>query len=201
MEKSESIKTIAAALLKFSGKMTKVVKDSVNPHFRNKYASLSTIIESTQPVLVECGLTVVQLPSGENELTTVLLHESGEYISSTYKMTPSKNDPQGLGSAITYQRRYAYGAILNLNIDEDDDGNKGSQPPQKPETPEIKEWMNDSLFNSYKENIEACKSQQDFDAIAAEIKEWKTAPRGISNAKHTELLKLFKEKQELTLNK
>jgi hypothetical protein len=46
-------------------------------------------------------------------------------------MTPSKNDPQGLGSAITYQRRYALGAILNLNIDEDDDGNQASAKPQK----------------------------------------------------------------------
>jgi hypothetical protein len=131
MEKSETITKLSAALVKFSGKMTKVGKDAVNPHFRNKYASLSNIIEGTQGDLAECGLAVLQLPAGENQLTTMLIHESGEYISETYVMRPTKNDPQGLGSAITYQRRYALGAILNLNIDEDDDGNGASKQPDK----------------------------------------------------------------------
>jgi hypothetical protein len=132
MEKSETITKLSAALVKFSGKMTKVGKDAVNPHFRNKYASLSNIIEGTQGALAECGLAIIQLPAGEHQLTTILMHETGEYISETYTMRPSKNDPQGLGSAITYQRRYALGAILNLNIDEDDDGNEASKSPAKP---------------------------------------------------------------------
>ena len=59
------------------------------------------------------------------------MHSSGEYIGETYVMTPTKNDPQGLGSAITYQRRYALGAILSLNIDEDDDGNEANKPSEK----------------------------------------------------------------------
>ena len=127
MEKSETINKLTAALVKFQGQMLKVGKDSINPHFKNRYASLSTIIEATQKPLADCGLAIVQMPEGENCLRTMLIHESGEYISETYKMTPSKNDPQGLGSAITYQRRYALGAILNLNIDEDDDGNQASK--------------------------------------------------------------------------
>ena len=140
MKTSETITKISAALLAFSKKMISVKKDSVNPHFRNKYASLSAIIETTQKPLSECGLVIIQTPTGENELTTRLLHESGEYFEDTYTMRPQKNDPQGLGSAITYQRRYAYGAIINLNIDEDDDGNEGSKRPKKPETkPELKE--------------------------------------------------------------
>ena len=129
MERSESITKLTMALVKFQGQMLKVGKDSINPHFKNKYASLSTIIEATQKPLADVGLAVVQMPSGENCLTTMLIHESGEFISETYKMTPQRNDPQGLGSAITYQRRYALGAVLNLNIDEDDDGNQASQKP------------------------------------------------------------------------
>ena len=154
MNRSETITTLAAALVKFSGKMVKVAKDSTNPHFRNKYASLSTIIEATQKPLSECGLTIIQLPSGENQLETILLHESGEFISETYKMTPSKNDPQGLGSAITYQRRYAYGAILNLNIDEDDDGNKASEPA-KPQPPQqkLKTSVTTAIFTKMKERM------------------------------------------------
>jgi hypothetical protein len=131
MEKSNEITKLTAALVKFQGQMLKVGKDSINPHFKNRYASLSTIIEATQKPLADCGLAIIQLPEGENCLRTVLIHESGEYLSESYKMTPSKNDPQGLGSAITYQRRYALGAILNLNIDEDDDGNQASAKPQK----------------------------------------------------------------------
>jgi hypothetical protein len=130
MEKSESITKLTTAFVKFQGLMLKVGKDSINPHFKNRYASLSTIIEATQKPLADCGLAVIQLPAGENCLTTILIHESGEFISESYKMTPSKNDPQGLGSAITYQRRYALGAALNLNIDEDDDGNQASAKPK-----------------------------------------------------------------------
>ena len=126
MEKSNEITKLTTALVKFQGQMLKVGKDAINPHFKNRYASLSTIIEATQKPLADCGLAIIQLPEGENCLRTMLVHESGEYLSESYKMTPSKNDPQGLGSAITYQRRYALGAILNLNIDEDDDGNQAS---------------------------------------------------------------------------
>jgi len=65
-------------------------------------------------------------------MTTILMHaDSGEFLEGTFKMTPSKNDPQGQGSVITYQRRYALGAVLGLNIDEDDDGNKASAPTEK----------------------------------------------------------------------
>jgi hypothetical protein len=179
MEKSETISTLSAALVKFSGKMTKVKKDSVNPHFRNTYASLSNIIEATQQPLHECGLAVVQMPTGENELTTVLLHESGEYISSTYKMTPSKNDPQGLGSAITYQRRYAYGAILSLNIDEDDDGNAGTKAPEKPEQkPVITEQMSEVVFNGICKKIESGNPDEIEDARKL-ANAYKTPPRGM----------------------
>jgi hypothetical protein len=128
MEKSESIKELATALCKFQSEVEKIKKDSVNPFFRSKYADLSSILDVIREPLVSNNLSFVQFPSGENGLTTMLMHTSGEYIQECYTMKPSKNDPQGLGSAITYQRRYALGAILGLNIDEDDDGNAASQP-------------------------------------------------------------------------
>lgn len=128
MNKSESIAELSKAMVCFQGKLVTVKKESKNPYFNNKYASLSAIIEAVQKPLTECGLAVVQLPSGQNQLETILMHESGEFISEMYEMKPTKNDPQGLGSAITYQRRYALGAVLCLNIDEDDDGNKASEP-------------------------------------------------------------------------
>jgi hypothetical protein len=128
MNKSESIKNLAKALVTFHTKVGKVGKDSTNPFFKSKYASLSNILEAINEPLIESGLTFCQLPSNENGLTTILMHsESGEFIESDYTMRPVKDDPQGKGSAITYQRRYALAAILGLNIDEDDDGNAASQ--------------------------------------------------------------------------
>jgi len=143
MNKSESITELAKSLVKFHSEMGKVSKDAKNPFYKNKYASLSNIIEAVTKPLNDNGLSIVQMPCNEG-LTTMLVHESGEWISST-SSTPVKDntDPQKLGSAITYARRYALGAILSLNIDEDDDGQRASTPVQKqtsqPKTkPELK---------------------------------------------------------------
>jgi len=127
MDKSPSIKNIAAALIIFHVKVDKVKKDASNPFFKSKYASLSNILEAIDMPLNEAGLSFSQFPTGENGLTTILMHaESGEYIESDYIMKPVKDDPQGKGSVITYQRRYALAAVLGLNIDEDDDANHAS---------------------------------------------------------------------------
>jgi hypothetical protein len=130
MEKSITIASIAKALITFHVKVESVKKDATNPFFHSKYASLSNILETIQMPLNESGLSFAQFPSGENGLTTILMHaESGEFLQSDYFMPPVKNDPQGKGSAITYQRRYALASVLGLNIEEDDDANKASQPP------------------------------------------------------------------------
>jgi hypothetical protein len=129
MKKSDSIKEICSALVKFHGEVKKIKKTAINPFFKSKYADLSSILDVIEEPLCEAGLSFVQFPIGENELTTVLMHVSGEWIEGSYTMKPTKNDPQGLGSAITYQRRYALGAILGLNIDIDDDGNKACEKP------------------------------------------------------------------------
>ena len=140
MHKSESITNIAKALILFQVKMGEVYKDAKNPFFKSSYATLSTIQESIKEPLIESGLTVCQFPTGDHGLTTLILHESGEYLQCEYTMTPVKNDPQGIGSCITYQKRYALVSALNLNVqDEDDDGNKATYGNNKPED---KPWLN-----------------------------------------------------------
>lgn len=129
MEKSPSIIELAQALTCFQGKMGKIKKDANNPFFKSKYASLGNILEAIQEPLSECGLCFSQFPTDSHGLTTILMHaKSGEYLQATYFMKPVKDDPQGIGSSITYQRRYSLSAILGLNIDEDDDGNTASRP-------------------------------------------------------------------------
>jgi len=129
MQKSESIKNIAQALIVFHVKVDTIKKDAKNPFFKSTYASLTNILDAINEPLIESGLAISQFPTGADGLTTILIHgESGEWISSTYEMRPVKDDPQGRGSCITYQRRYALASVLSLNIDEDDDGNKASTP-------------------------------------------------------------------------
>lgn len=136
MEKSNSIQNLASALAVFHTKVAKIAKTDNNPFFKSKYAGLPSILEAIQKPLEESKLVFSQLPD-EEYLTTILIHvESGEFLQSSYKMNAVKQDPQSIGSAITYARRYALGAILGLNIDEDDDGNKASEPkPQQNYTP------------------------------------------------------------------
>ena len=141
MNKSESIKEIASALCKFQGEVETIRKTETNPFFKSKYADLSAILNVIREPLANNGLSFVQFPQGEYGLSTMLMHTSGEWLEESYKMHPVKEDPQGAGSVITYQRRYALGAILGLNIDVDDDGNSGSNPTSP--TNDLP-WMNDN---------------------------------------------------------
>ena len=131
MKTSESITSISKALVAFASEMPKVPKDKVNPHFKSKYASLSIMIEKATPILASNDLAIVQQIDGD-ALTTTLLHSSGEYITATAAM-PCANptNPQAMGSAITYARRYAYGSILSLDIDDDDDANAATVVPKQ----------------------------------------------------------------------
>lgn len=147
MEKSESIKNIAKALITFRLKVEKIKKDAKNPFFKSKYATLSNILDSIDTPLAESGLSFAQFPCGEHGLCTIIMHaESGEYMQAEYAMRPTKDDPQGIGSAITYQRRYALAAILGLNIDDDDDGNAathGNAAPNAAKPDDDKPWLNE----------------------------------------------------------
>ena len=138
MKQSESIKEIATALSSFQGEITSVSKDSVNPFFKMKYASLSAVWDTIKKPLTDNGLSVTQvaLPITEDGriiLETMLMHSSGEWISGSLPIKPVKDDPQGLGSAITYARRYAISGLLGIVADEDDDGetHRTTQSPTK----------------------------------------------------------------------
>lgn len=173
MEKSESIGNLAKALVEFHRKVTPVTKEAVNPFFKSKYASLSNIIDTIKPTLTECGLTLMQFPIGEDGLHSILVHaESGEYIGAYYEMpVAKKDDPQALGSSITYARRYSLQSILMINVEEDDDGNKASgkrspnqistAPPKEKPTlhPKHEKWNDaiDFLKKSGIENISGIK--------------------------------------------
>lgn len=135
MDKSDTIKELAIALAKAQAAIQPAIKSSENPHFRSKYADLSSVWDACRKPLTDNGLSVVQMPvdaltPGSVALTTLLLHTSGEYISSTVSAPLTKQDAQGIGSALTYLRRYALSAIIGVVADDDDDGNAASRPTE-----------------------------------------------------------------------
>lgn len=134
MQRSDTIGKLAVALVAAQAELKTVTKDAVNPHFKNKYASLDTIIEHVRPVLAKHSLAIVQgatTPDRDEQgrvtaftLETMLVHATGEWISGATVMPLAKVDPQGVGSAMTYGRRYGISALLCLATDEDDDGDR-----------------------------------------------------------------------------
>ena len=127
-ETSPTLTKLSAALAAAQADLQSAKKGADNPFFKSKYADLASVVEASKPI-AKHGLSVTQYVVGD-VLVTRLLHSSGEWIRGEYPIRPVKNDPQGIGSAITYARRYAWQSIIGLPA-EDDDGNAASQPEPK----------------------------------------------------------------------
>lgn len=125
MNRSESIAKIAAALVKAQSIMGNAIKDAKNPFFKSSYANLNAVREAVLPAMNANGISVLQPTihiDGKSFVETVLLHESGEFISSLTEVIVSKaNDAQQQGSGISYARRYGLQSLANISA-EDDDG-------------------------------------------------------------------------------
>lgn len=99
-------------------------KDSENPHFKSKYADLASVWRACRKALTSHGFSVIQMPHGTGAdavVTTMLLHKSGQRISSTLTLFGKDASPQAVCGAITYARRYALSAMAGV-APEDDDG-------------------------------------------------------------------------------
>jgi hypothetical protein len=120
------------AILAVQGEVGTLPKDATNPHFRSKYLSLDTLVERITPYLSKNGLIWQTFPTavdGQPALKYMLTHVPSEQREGDTMLLPlSKNDMQGLGSALTYARRYSLCAVLNLVADDDDDGNAAARP-------------------------------------------------------------------------
>lgn len=137
MTKQETIKpmhaSIYAALAAAQMEMGKALKQSSNPHFRSKYADLGNVMDACLPALNKHGIAVVQPVAevdGARFVKTVLFHETGESIETLVPLIVQKNDMQGLGSAITYARRYGLMCLAGI-APEDDDGNAAAKAAPK----------------------------------------------------------------------
>lgn len=122
-------KNIAAALAAAQAQMGKALKSANNSHFKSKYADLSSVVDATMPALNANGIAVIQ-PMQESEtgrvVMTKFIHTSGEVLECAIPLIVAKNDMQGMGSAITYARRYGLMSLAGI-APEDDDGNAAAQ--------------------------------------------------------------------------
>jgi len=130
------VKAYSEALVSAIGELSNVPKTASNPYFKSKYAPLDAIVDATRPVLAKHGLAVMQQPifmEGTAGVETTILHKEGYSTTSTLLLPLKDQSPQGVGSAITYARRYALAAVLGLATEEDDDGNVGTGLSKKEE--------------------------------------------------------------------
>ena len=130
MNKSESIAKLSVALVAAQSEMGAAKKSAKNPFFNSKYANLEEVIHVVKEAFSNHGLCFVQFPissEGHAGVETVIIHNSGEFISNEFLLKCAKSDPQGMGSAITYARRYGLQSAAGIPS-EDDDGNAASAP-------------------------------------------------------------------------
>ena len=123
MKTSESIAKIAPALLAAQSRIGVAVKDAKNPHFKNTYADLTSVIAAVKPHLNAAGVAFLQSVGNDSAgvtVTTRLLHESGEWMDTTIYLPVPQQTAQAYGSAITYGKRYGLQSLLGVPSDDDD---------------------------------------------------------------------------------
>lgn len=184
---SDDVSELAKALAVAQGEIQHARKDTQNLFFKSSYADLPAVIDAAKGPLSKNGLSFSQVVDADSQggvvLVSLLMHASGQWLRSYYPVKPQKNDPQGLGSALTYARRYSFCALVGVAaIDEDDDGNAGSgysnqgRAPVPYVPPEIKSKpSNDSMFASpsareafklgVKDRVDAAKKMADLEKI------------------------------------
>lgn len=155
MKMSESVTKIFPALVKAQAVVGTAQKNKVNPHLKNKYADLSSVWDAIGPALESNKLALIQTPNQSDDnklhLETMIIHESGEWMSDVLVMPMPKQDPQGYGSALSYARRYHASSMLGV-VQDDDDGQSASKGSASLAADELKQCVDmDSLAKLFGE--------------------------------------------------
>lgn len=121
---SEACADLFAALSAFQGEVKAARKTASNPHFKSKFADLAEVIETAREPMAKHGLALVQMPVGSCDGTvrvvTLVTHKSGQWLKGVLDMPLPQKTPQGVGSTISYARRYCAMAALGIAADDDD---------------------------------------------------------------------------------
>ena len=147
MQRSEQINELAAALAKAQGEIKGAVKDSDNPFFKSKYADLASVWDSCRAALCKNGLSVAQCPHSETDeqgkyhlfIDTLLMHSSGQWLEQSFEIPLVKLDPQALGAATSYGRRYALAAMVGIYQEDADAEPAMKREPAAPKAASVAE--------------------------------------------------------------
>jgi len=163
MQMSNECDKVVPAFIKAQSSLKTAAKDTKNPFFKSKYADLNSVWAACQDALSENDLAAiqdVQTTADGVTVSTRILHASGQWIECGPLTVPlGKPDAQGVGSAITYGRRYGLSATLGVVADEDDDGNKAAEQAPKP-TCETAEDSYKIIVKGYKDKDAAKRKWQ-----------------------------------------
>lgn len=153
---SQETNLIDAAMVEIQQELKHAILDKKNPHLKNLYASLESIIDAIRPIASSKGISFQQFPEMEgdlNILTTRISHKSGQFYVSKMKLMVLKPGMQDLGSAITYAKRYALSSIFGVATGEgDDDGHATTIAPKQEEAKPI-EAKNSKLISDAQKNF------------------------------------------------
>lgn len=134
LETSPSTAALDEALAKAQGEIETASKDKNNPAFRAKYADLTSVWEACRPALSKNGIALTQWPlsSADNRLHIITrIAHKGEWMQARFSIPVDKANAHGVGSAITYAKRYTLSAALGVVADDDDDGNAAARAPAR----------------------------------------------------------------------
>lgn len=125
MKLSEKFDEVLPALHKARSMFVKVKKDKQNTHLKNKYATLDSVLDAITPALTDNDLMLMQdmiesEAPNRIKVETTVIHVSGQWVKFYAELPIVKNDPQGVGSAFTYARRYAAASAFGLSQADDD---------------------------------------------------------------------------------
>jgi hypothetical protein len=172
---SPTLGALAKALAAAQAELEDAKKDSVNPHFKNRYSSLGSVRAELKKVLPRHGFATPQttIPHGDAGVCVVtwLLHESGEWLCGELFIPVSKRDAQGFGSALSYARRYALAAIVGITSDEDDDAEHAVKPTTngKPETAKANKPESDAEEKRFAEAFNVAKTTDAIAKVSADV--------------------------------
>jgi len=162
---SAQVDQLFGALAKAQAAIKNPQRNAENPFFKSSYTDLTAVWDAARVPLTDNGLSVTQLPSGSEwdiGLTTILAHESGQWLLSTFTLKATKPDAHGAGSALTYLRRYALASVVGIApAGEDDDGNASVQdaPAQRKQEPPRQEEGNGSKKPGRRSNVEVLRDR------------------------------------------
>lgn len=207
MNKSETITELSKAFAKTQKEMKQPLKDANNPFFKSKYVPLENVVEAITESASKNGLSFTQYPSsdeaGNVTVGTLVMHESGEWIEyDPIKMKPVKNDPQSIGSAITYAKRYALSAIFGITSDQDDDGNEATQEKKQPKNKTKPKEQGEAVISVEKANYylkEVAKISEEKGKQDGSVAQWFLKYLDVADYKQIKESQV--EKADLLLNK